>query len=162
MNVLFSIDKEKIIIECSNEDYIDDICNKFIRKIGVIKNEILFLYKGKKINQNIQINKYINKEDLKNNKISILCIKIKHISKEKLFYNNKLKEILCPECGEICKIKFDDYKIILYECKNNHKSNNIEFENFIEAQKIGKFKVKCDNCHRIEEMFKCYNCLKMQ
>ena len=114
MNAIFIFDKEKTVIECSNDDYIDDICNRFIKKINVKKYEIIFLYNGKKINQNIKINKYINKEDLKNSKINIFCIKIKHISKKKLLYNkNNLKEIICPECGEICKIKFDDYKIFL-------------------------------------------------
>ena len=116
MNVIFIYNKDKIIIECLEDDYIDDIFNKFIKKIDIKKNEMIFLYKGKKINQNIQINKYINKEDLKDNKINIFCIKIKHISKEKLLYcKNKLKEIICPQCGEICKIKFEDYKIKLYE-----------------------------------------------
>jgi len=106
MNIVFIFDKEQTVIECLYEDYIDEIFNKFIKKINIKKNELIFLYKGKKINQNIQINKYINKEDLKNNKIYIFCIKIKRISKEKLLYNkNKLKEIECPECGEICKIK---------------------------------------------------------
>ena len=164
MNAIFIFDKEKTVIECSNDDYIDDICNKFIKKINARKNEIIFLYKGKIINQNIKINKYINKKYLKNNKINIFCIKIKYISKKKLLYNkNKLKEIICPQCNEICKIKFDDYKIILFECKNNHKLNSIEFENFIETQNIGKSKVKCNNCNKIEETTKYdeyYICLK--
>ena len=164
MKAIFILDKEKTVIDCSDDDYIDDICNKFIKKININKKEIIFLYKGKKINQNIKKNKYINKEDLKNNIINILCIKIKQISKEKLLYNkNKLKEIICPECGEICKIKFDNYKIILYDCKNNHKLQNIEFENFFESQNNGKSKIKCNNCNKIEKSTKhneFYNCLK--
>ena len=87
MKVEFIYDKDKTIIECTENDYIDEICNKFIKKINAKRNEILFLYKGKKINQKIEINKYINKEDLKNNKIIIFCIKIKLIPKEKLLYN---------------------------------------------------------------------------
>ena len=164
MYAIFIINKEKIVIECSNEDYINDICNKFLKKINIKNNEILFLYKGKKINQKMKITKYIKKENLKSNKINIFCIKIKNLSKEKLLYNkNKLKEIICPECGELCKIKFDHYKIILFECQNNHKLKNIEFENFIETQNIGKFKLNCDNCDKIEETFKYegyYNCLE--
>ena len=60
MNATFIFDKEKTVIGISDDDYIDDICNKFIKKINIKKNEIIFLYKGKKINQKIQINKYIN------------------------------------------------------------------------------------------------------
>ena len=118
MNAIIIFNKEKTVIECSNENYIDDIFNKFIKMINIKKNEIIFFYRGKKITQNIKINKFINKNDLEKNKINIFGFKVKHISKEKLIYNkNKFKEIICPECGEICKIKFDGYKIILYECK---------------------------------------------
>ena len=164
MYAIFIFNKEKIIIECSIENYFNDICNIFIKKKNVKNNEIIFLFKGKKVNQNIKINKYINKEDLKYNKIRIFCIQIKQKSKENLLYNkNNSKEIICPECGEICKIKFDDYKIIFYECKNNHTLKNIEFENFIESQNIGKSKIKCNNCNKIGENIKYdefYNCLE--
>jgi len=161
MEVIFILDEEKVVIKCSIENYISDICKKFITKKNIKKKEIIFLYKGKKINQNIKINKYINKENLKKNKIYIFCIKIKHIVDEHLLYN--INEIICPKCGEICKIKFDDYKIMLYECKNNHQLKNIEFENFIKTQNIGKSKIKCSDCDKIEETFKFdefYNCLK--
>ena len=164
MKFIFIFDKEKTVIEGSDDDYFDDLCNKFIKMINVNKKEMIFLYKGKKINQNFKINKYINEQDLKNKKINFYCIKIKHISKEKLLFNkNKLKEIICPECGELCKIKFDDYKIILYGCKNKHKLNNIEFENFIETQNIGQSKIKFNNCNKIEIITKndeFYNCLE--
>ena len=54
MNAIFIFDKEKTVIECSNDDYINDICYKFIKKINARKNEVIFLYKGKIINQNIK------------------------------------------------------------------------------------------------------------
>ena len=164
MNTIIIFDKEKTIIECSNEDYIDDICKKFIKKINIKKNEIVFFYRGRKITQNMKINLFINKDDLKKHKINIFGFKVKNVPKEKLLYNrNKFKEIICPECGEICKIKFDSYKIILYECKNNHYINNIELENFFETQNIGKSKIKCDNCNKFEEANEydeLYNCLE--
>ena len=34
------------------------------------------------------------------------------------------KEIICPECGENCKMKFKDFKIILSDCNNGHKKEN--------------------------------------
>ena len=34
----------------------------------------------------------------------------------------------CPECGEICRIKINDYKIKLYECKNKHEIDNISLK----------------------------------
>jgi len=87
MNAIIVFDKEKTVIKCSHENYIDDIFNKFIKKINIKKNEIIFFYKGKIITHNIKINKLVNKDDLKNNKIFIFGFKIRHISKEKLLYN---------------------------------------------------------------------------
>jgi len=157
MYAIFIFNKEKTVIKCSDDDYICDVCKKFSKKKHIKINEAIFLYKGKKINKNIIINEYINKEDLKKNKINIFCFKVKYISNKKLELQdniNILNEIICPECGEICKIKFDDYKIILYECKNKHKLKSIEFEDFIETQNIRKSKIPCNNCNKSEEATK--------
>ena len=66
----------------------------------------------------------------------------------------------------MCKIKFKNYKITLYGCKNNDKLKNIEFKNFFETQNIGKSKIKCDNCNKNEginkynEYYTCLECNK--
>ena len=44
---------------------------------------------------------------------------------------NKVKEIICPTCGENCRIDIKDFKIKLYGCKNNHEINNILLEELI-------------------------------
>ena len=77
MNTIFIFEKEQTVINYSKDDYIEDICNKFIRNANAKKNEMLFLYKGKNINQNIKINEFANKENFKDNKIIIFCFKIK-------------------------------------------------------------------------------------
>ena len=38
MNAIIVFDKEKTVIKCSNENYIDDIYYKFIKKINIKKN----------------------------------------------------------------------------------------------------------------------------
>ena len=48
------------------------------------------------------------------------------INQERIFPN----EIKCPKCDERIRINFKDYKINLFECKNNHKFNNILLEDF--------------------------------
>ena len=45
------------------------------------------------------------------------------------------KEIICPECGENCKINFKDFIIILSDCNNGHKKENIDIYDFINYQK---------------------------
>ena len=46
----------------------------------------------------------------------------------------------------MCKIKFNDFKITLYDCKYGHKKENISLEEFNKIQYIDEFKIKCDNC----------------
>ena len=63
-SIKFILDKEQTIIKCSKLDYIEDICRQFTRKINIKDNDIIYLYKGKKMNPKITLNKQIQKEDL--------------------------------------------------------------------------------------------------
>ena len=69
---------------------------------------------------------------------------------------NKLKKLICPTCGENCRIKIKDYKIKLFGCKNNHEINNILLEEFNFTQNLNEFKIRCNNCNNY--FFKCINC----
>ena len=46
------------------------------------------------------------------------------------------KEIICPECNENILFDIKDYKINLFECKNNHIKNNLLLNEFENSQKI--------------------------
>ena len=79
------------------------------------------------------------------------------------------KEIICPECGEICKLKLNDFKITLYECINDHIRDNISLEEFNETQHTRKSKINCTNCNNNNidnvtneniQFFKCLTCNK--
>ena len=67
-------------------------------------------------------------------------------NKETIIKENiiKSKEIICPKCKENILIKINEYKINLFNCKNNHNIDNIllnEYENNIDISKI-----ICDKC----------------
>ena len=53
-------------------------------------------------------------------------------------------------------INIENYKINLYNCKNNHTRNNISFEEFENIEKIDLSKIKCDNC-KLKNMSNSYN-----
>ena len=59
----------------------------------------------------------------------------------------KSKEIICNVCKELCKINIYDYKISLYDCKNNHKTPNIHFEDFDKTQMKDESKIICKGCN---------------
>ena len=57
MNAIIIIDKQKTVIECSYENYIDDICDKFTKQINIKKNEMIFFIEEKEL---LKILKLIN------------------------------------------------------------------------------------------------------
>ena len=72
----------------------------------------------------------MNEEDKRRNIMNILV----NENKEAIINKNiiKSREIICPKCYESLFIKINEYKINLFNCKNNHKTDNIllnEYEN---------------------------------
>ena len=91
------------------------------------------------------------------------------INKENLEENNSLiktKQTLCPKCFENAKIKFYNYLITIYGCKNNHKTENILLEKYEKTQIINEEKIICSFCKKRnkEKSFnkKFYFCWYMQ
>ena len=131
-----------INIPCNNNDKMKDICSKFINKAQIDKNSIYYLYNGDKINEELTFDKIVNDKNI--NKIKILV----YLINEELNKNNiiKSKNIICPECKENIRIKIEDFKIKLYECKNNHIIDNILLEEYEKTQTIDISKIKCELC----------------
>ena len=61
----------------------------------------------------------------------------------------KSKDIICPNCGELCQLNFNNFKIVLNNCKNKHENilSLYEFEN---TQNINENKIKYDKCNNIK------------
>ena len=64
-------------------------------------------------------------------------------------------------------MKIINYKIILYECKNGHKINNIFLEDFNNTQLINESSIICNDCNNENKgssfkkcFFKCLTCKK--
>ena len=77
----------------------------------------------------------------------------------------KSKSIICPICGQHSFINIKNYKINLYDCKNNHRTENVLLSEFMETQKKGLSNIKCDHCitnnkNNMDknEFYYCLNC----
>ena len=131
---------KNINILCNKNEKMKDIYEKFTNKIQVNKNSICYLYNGDKIDEELALEKLINENN--KNKIKIL---VNLINKENNYTKFiKSKDIICPECKESIRIKIEDYKIKLYECKNNHIIDNILLEEYEDTQYIDISKLKCE------------------
>ena len=86
---------------------------------------------------------------------------------EKLKDIIKSKYIICPKCGENCRIKIENYKIKLFDCKNGHSINNILLDDYEDIMNVDLSKIICDKCKVINksninnnEFYKCITCKK--
>ena len=119
----------------------------------------IFLCGGKMIDLNSTINEINNKDK----EIIILIISpYMPTNDEKI----KSKNIICPKCQKNCMINFENYKISLSGCDDNHLTSNIFFEEFENSQLINLSKIQCENCtfNRSniinKEFYKCFSCQK--
>ena len=120
----FNYEGLKIVIQCKENEIMKNICQDFIEKIKEDKNNIYFSYngnEGNKFDENLTFEKMINSEDKKRNKMNILVFKNEIKEEEEVKDIIKSKYIICPICGESIRIDINNYKITLFECKNNHR-----------------------------------------
>ena len=67
-------------------------------------------------------------------------------SKKESSISVKLKDILCPICGENARIKIDNFKLCLFLCKNGHEMKNLLLDEYYLSPKNPKTNIKCDKC----------------
>ena len=136
----FNFGGVKTIMECNLNDLLKDICKNYSMKINKDLSELVFLYNGTQLKQELTFIEHANGLDKERKKMSILVQEIIDNPIE----DNK-QQVFCPECDENIKIKIKDYKVKLFDCKNGHKSN-ISFAEFKDLLSKDKSEVICDLC----------------
>jgi len=96
-NVIFTLDGVDVSIQCSKEDKIKDICQKFANKVEKNINSFLFLYGGNQLNLLLSFKDLVKDENMKE-------MRVLTYTKE-----NDDDKFVCPKCGE--KIKFNTERI---------------------------------------------------
>ena len=154
-NIIFTFNGVETLIQCKIDEKMKDVFKRFSTKIQFDINSLFFLYNGDKIDENLTFNELANKLDKQNGKMNILVYEKGTIIPNISDGNVKSKEIICPKCNENCFIKFQDYKIILFGCKNNHNNDYILLNAFEKSQNINELKIICNNCNN--NKFKSYD-----
>ena len=85
---IFTYKGKKTSIQCKDGDKMGDICNKYISKIGINKNSLIFIYGGNQINYNLKFIEQANTIDKGRKEMNILV------------YENNENELKCPKCHE--------------------------------------------------------------
>ena len=151
----------KTVIQCKEDEKMENNYKKFATKTGEDLNSLYFLYGGNKINEENTFEEIANEEDKKRKKMNILvCEEEVNDSKS---YIIKSKEIICPKCNENCKINIEEFKIFL-KCRNGHKTNSLFFDEYEKSQNIDISKIICEKCQQNKSetyenaFYKCNSC----
>jgi len=135
MPVTFAYQHNKYKMVLMNINTINEAFTNFLKVVDKSENDLIFLYKGNKINNKILLNKLDN--------IIISVFNIRMNKKNKEYY------IRCPKCQNLSifninKNNNNKYNISLNNCINNHEYNNLSINEFINYQ--NNIKIKCDIC----------------
>ena len=146
-------------IECNKNEKMKDICQKLVSKVNIDINSVNFLYEGIQIKEDLTFEKLLNIYNRNQNKM-VVIVNLKN-QEDKILTTSKMKykNIICPKCGDISKIKLEDYRISLYECKNKHVINNILINEF---EKMQYNDLICNECKKTNknnfEFYICNTC----
>ena len=161
--VEFILNGQSTIIQCNTSEKMLDIIKKYGTKALINLNELNFLYKGDQLKIDSTFEEVASNMDKERKKMSVLVITGEE--DEQNINAKKSRYIICPECKENARISMKDYKISLYDCKNEHRKDNISLDKFDSTQYLDENKILCDNCKNNNKgstyenkFFICYTC----
>ena len=169
VEIEFNLNQVPTMILAKLDDLFKVAINKFTQKnIDRIKsniNKIHFFSSGKLLKSEESIESQMTELEKKNKKMKVLVDVMDDENENNEETIIKSKDIVCPKCHEPCRIKFENYKIKLNGCVNNHEITNIKIADFPKTQEINISKIICDKCKiknkancPDEQFYKCLTC----
>ena len=73
--VLFTYLNQEYFIQCNNEDKMGNIFSKILNKLGQNNNDIIFLYNGIKVNEELTFDECVSDLDRDNNQMNLIMTK---------------------------------------------------------------------------------------
>ena len=163
--VEFCFNDVKFFVQCNNDDKMKDIIAKFLSKSGQTKNSVFFLYNGRIINDELVFNKCANSLDRSRNYMNVIVLESQGLNDESVNLI-KSKYIICPKCNKHAYISIKDFKLSIVDCESDHKTRNLQINEFSKTQYVDQSKIKCDKCQNSKsgapnnKFFVCNTCKK--
>ena len=131
VNVIFTLEGVELTIQCTQNDVMKDICQRYANKITKNINTLVFLYGGSQLNFNLKFKDIITDKERKEMKI--------------LVYSNETDEFICPKCGEKIKLnieKIDDIISSINNLKETIDSAKFMIENVIKISTVNNVNIQ--------------------
>ena len=138
--VIFLLDGLEIIIQCSKDEKIKNIFQRYADRINININSLIFLYDGKPINFDLSFNEQANIIDKKRNEMKIFV------------YKNEISEFICPKCG--VKIKLNKMEDIILSFNNIKDVINGIILNIDKIINVSSYKFSIKKCKFIIKYIK--------
>ena len=143
---MFIYKKKEYLMNIENDNSIIEIITKFLSIINENENNVIFLYKGKKLS--FKFENILNK--LNHNNIIISVFNIKNSKTD----NEKFNYIKCPKCYNLSFLSINNNNnITLENCINNHKFDDILIHEFIKKQKKNLENIECNICNNNKNLY---------
>ena len=145
-SVEFVLNSVPTIIQCSEDETMMSICQKFAKMIQKNISDIFFLYNGGPIDLQATFKDQASKADKENQRMKIIAQTLSDSDSPTEKVLSKSKDIVCPQCGELCFFHLRDHKISLVGCKQGHKEENISLADIEQTQMIDESTIVCQSC----------------
>ena len=146
--IIFVYEKNIFEINVDKEKNLNDVLKNYSNIIGNNKNDLYFLYKGKKLS----LSSEIKIEEFKRYNIIIFVNNIK-IHNNSIIIKKEINDLLCPQCNNLACLNINNYKFCLSNCINNHINPYISVNEFINNEYIEDEKIKCKNCGNMRYLY---------
>ena len=147
MKITFIYIKNKFEINIEKEKTLNCILEYYSNIIINDKNDLYFLYKGKKLS----LNSKIKIKEFKRCNIIIFVYSIKTYNDN--IIKNEINDIICPQCKSLAYLYINNDKFYISNCINNHTNPYISVKEFINNEYIEDKKIKCKNCGNLRYLY---------
>ena len=134
--IVFNFEGRNLTIQCSEEDKIKDICQKFATKIESNINSLLFLYGGNKMNMELKFKEQANSMDIDNKEMKVLV------------YKKENDDFTCHNCNTKFKLnteKIDDIILSINNIKDTINEIKLNIENMIKSSTNNNISIQLQN-----------------
>ena len=166
IQIEFQLNQQKIIIQAKSDETFQSVIDRYIQKTQIQLNSVYFISNGSQIKPEEILENVMTDMEKQNKKMNILVNMIEDKNKDKIII--KSKSIICPNCGEPCRITLENFKIKLFGCIKKHINSEIRLLNFPKTQKVDISKIICDKCKVKNKgdstdhiFYKCLTCKKI-
>ena len=104
--VIFNLEGIDVAMQCSTENRMKDICQKFSTKVQKNVNSLIFLYGGSQLDFNLKVREQANSLDKERKEMKILV------------FTDEANGFLCPKCGERIKLSTEKIDNIIPSINN--------------------------------------------